>query len=276
MIVYADILITLNIIVDYFLLLCTSKILKRPLKPLKMLLGSVIGGISSLYIFLPSLLPLTETLIKLLTCFIITLTSFGFKNFKQFIKSVTVLFCITCAYGGIMIAVWHIFKPYGMVVNNSVVYFDISPVVLVFCTVTAYLMFVILSLIFKRSSQTAGVCEVKIFADEKETQISAILDTGNSIKDSFGNSEIIITDSSVAKNLFGEGNLSQNEDISHRYRLIPCNTVSGDCLLEAFRCDKAEIQSQKRTLVLDKPIIAISKTPINDGYNAIINPEILD
>jgi stage II sporulation protein GA (sporulation sigma-E factor processing peptidase) len=175
-----------------------------------------------------------------------------------------------------MIAVWHIFKPYGMLINNSVVYFDISPVVLVMSTVIAYFIFIFLSLIFKRSSNMADTCEVTIMAGENKTKISAIIDTGNSLKDNFGKSEIIITDSSVAYSLFGENDLSVNPKLKQRYRLIPCNTVSGECLLEGYRCDKAEIQSKNNKLILEKPIIALSKTPINDGYSAIINPEILD
>ena len=60
-----------------------------------------------------------------------------------------------------------------------------------------------------------------------------------------------------------------------RFRMIPCNTVSGNDLLEGYRCDEASVIGSNKTVILKKPILAVSKTPLDDGYNAIINPEIL-
>ena len=47
LIVYADVLIFLNIIVDYFLLLATGKILSLRVKTLSVVLAAVLGGLSS-------------------------------------------------------------------------------------------------------------------------------------------------------------------------------------------------------------------------------------
>ena len=87
MIVYVDILIVVNMIVDYFLLLCAKRFLKRKITTLRVVLASLEGGIFSLYIFLPQSAVIIEFLVRMSTCFVMSLTAFGFNNLKEFIKN---------------------------------------------------------------------------------------------------------------------------------------------------------------------------------------------
>ncbi len=276
MVVYADILIVLNFIVDYFLLLATAVLLKRKINSWRAVGGAAVGGVASLYIFLPAMPIFADIALKIVVCAVMALVTFGFKCARQFLKAFLLLFAVTCSYGGIMIAVLRIFGPKGMVINNSVVYFNISPLVLVAATVLAYLIFTVLSVIFRRSAATAAECSVTVFAENEKIEITAIADTGNSLKDTFGKSEVIIADKSVISALFGETDIAKNPSLSARFRVVPCSTVSGEGIMEGFRCDGAEISLAGRSITLDRPILAVSKTPLRDGYNAIINPEIFD
>lgn len=270
LIVYADVLIFLNLLVNYFLLCVSGKILNCNAKTLRIILSALLGGISSLYIFFPRLNIFTETLLKIATCSLMVLVCFGFKNIKSFLKSIGVLFLVTAAYGGIMFAFWILFCPKGMVINNSVVYFNISPLILIVCTVVGYIFFSIISPIFTQVSKFAKHCSITVFANGKSVRLDAIIDTGNSIEDIFSNSQIIIADRQKVNFLFET--LDNNNS---RYRLLPCTTISGSDVLEGFRCDSAVILNNNKQTVLQKPILAISKTKLNDGYNAIINPKTL-
>lgn len=272
-IVYADILIVLNLIVNYFLLLAAAKLLKIQIKTLRIVLSSLIGAVSSLYIFLPPAPVWVELIFKISLCLIMSAVCFGVKNSKFFIKAVFLLFSVTCAYAGIMMAVWHIFKPSGMVINNSVVYFDISPLVLVGSSAAVYFLFVILNFALQKNCVTAEECEISLNAKGNSVEFKAILDSGNSLVDIFGKSEIIIADRTVSEELFK--NISE-EELSPRFRMIPCNTVSGSDLLKGYRLDKALVYSKEKSITLEKPILAISKTPLNDGYKGIVNPKILE
>ncbi len=270
LIVYADVLIFLNLIVNYLLLSATCKILGIKTKSIRIILSALLGGISSLYIFLPKLSLLAETSLKLITCFLMIIICFKFQSIKSFIKNCLVLFIITFAYGGVMFAFWILFNPKGMVINNSVVYFNISPAVLIIFSVIGYILLSIGSKIFANVSKFAKKCSITVFAKEKQIRLDAIIDTGNSIEDIFSNSEIIIADKCNVDALF-----SSEDKATTRFRLLPCNTVSGYDMLEAFRCDSAVVVHNNTQTVLQKPLLAISKTRLNDGYNAIINPKIL-
>lgn len=273
LVVYADILIILNFLVDYFLLLAASHFLSGNIKTYRLLLSALLGGASSLYIFLPQINLFVDFLFKIFTLLIMSFVAFGFVCLKRYIKCVLIFTAVNCGYTGIMIAVWYLFKPNGMLVNNSVVYFNISPVVLVSLTVVGYVAFTLLNYVFSKTSKSAEKCIVKVTADGKTVELSAIIDTGNSIKDVFGMGEIIVVDRKSIELLFENNTFS--EELDSRYRAIPCGTVSGGGLLDGYRCDSGIIKAEHKTVKLNKPVLAVSKTNLPDDCSAIVNPDIL-
>ena len=117
--------------------------------------------------------------------------------------------------------------------------------------------------------------DVTVFANGKSVRLTAIADTGNSLEDGFGKSEVIIADLLSVKVLFGNLEVENNVGLKRRYQILPCSTVLGDSFLESFRCDSAIVECEGKKITLAKPLLAISKTGFNDDYNAIINPKIL-
>lgn len=274
MVVYADILVILNLIVDYFLLSASAAILRVKLSVFRQLASAAVGAFSSLYIFAPDLGLFFDLVFRAVICAVMVLCAFGFGGAKRFFRSAGVLFLVTCGFGGIMTAVWGAFRPKGMTVVNSVVYFNISPAVLIGASVITYLLFVLLKAIFSRTSQLADRCEITVTAEEKSITMDAIVDTGNSIKDYLSGSEVIIADGEFVKVLLGSDNPVTDIRLKKRYRILPLSTVSGGGTLDGFRCDSAVISDGERTVKLEKPILAVSKTPLRDDYQAIVNPEI--
>ncbi len=268
-------LLFLNLVVDYLLIAVAGSVLKKRPSVWRTVLGAGAGAISSLYIFLPPKSIFFEMLFKVFVCFIMSLCSFGFGCLKAFLRSMGVLVAVSCTYGGIMLAVWYLFKPKGMIINNSVVYFNISPLSLVCFSVVFYICFTVFSRMLSQNSEYAEKCQVEISANYNTTSFCAIVDTGNSIEDVFGKSEVIIADKSQVENLFGSLD-KQNNILRGRYRVLPCGTVSGDGILEGYRCDSATVTTNSKTVTLKKPIIAVSKLPIRDGYFGIVNPKTIN
>lgn len=274
--VYVDVLLVVNLIVDFFLLKITFKLLKANPKPIRILISSGIGAISSLYIFFPESTAFIDITVQLIISSLMMLSALGFKTLKYFLRSVAVFFTVTCVYGGIMTALWQVLKPKGMVINNSVVYFNISPLVLIVSTVSGYFLYLFLSKILALPSKTAKRCSLTLYASGKSVGLTGIIDTGNSITDILSGSEIIIVDKAVAVSLLGTENFLSDPVYATRYRTVPCDTVMGRSLLEGFRCDMGEIRFEDKIISLNNPIIALSKTPIKENYSAILNPKILE
>ena len=61
-------LLSINLLLDYLLLLATAKFLGLPYRKVRLLLGALSGAATSLIILLPSLPFLLSSGIKLLTC----------------------------------------------------------------------------------------------------------------------------------------------------------------------------------------------------------------
>ena len=274
--VYVDVLLVVNLIVDFFLLKITFKLLKTDPKPIRVLISSGIGAVSSLYIFFPESTAFINITYQLIIGSLIMLTALGFKSLKYFLRSVAVFFTVTCVYGGIMTALWQVLKPKGMVINNSVVYFNISPLVLILSTVSGYFLYLFLNKILALPSKTAKRCGLTLYALGKSVGLTGIIDTGNSITDILSGSEIIIVDKAVAVSLLGTEDFLGDPVYATRYRTVPCETVMGRSLLDGFRCDMGEIRFEDKTIYLNNPIIALSKTPIKENYSAILNPKILE
>ena len=273
MTVYADILIILELAVNYFLLALTAALLRLESSIPRQLAAALVGALSSLTIFLPEFSEPLLVAIQLLVALIMACVAFSARRLKRVLRNTAVLFAVSCGYAGGMMAIWTLLHPSGMVVHNSVVYFNISPLFLVLFSTGAYFAVMLFRYILGRNASLAERCTVKLFAQQSSIELEAIADTGNSLEDVFGLSEIIIADRAAAYALLGD--LDSNDELKKRYRALPCSTVSGDGMLDGYRCDKAYIEYNGKTLELRRPILAVSKQSLGQDYSAIVNPKIL-
>ncbi len=274
MTVYADVLIAVNTFINFFLLLLTAVLNKLCYKRLRIILGALSGGILALTILLPDTNTIIDILIKIATALIMVIISFGIISFKCFLRNVLTLFIESYIFAGIMLGIWYSFRPKNIIINNSVVYFDVSVAFLICVTVIIYLCITLFSSLFKRNAVTAQKCKVKLIFNEHTINLTAILDTGNSLEDIFNKKEVITVDNKLLKILCGGKELSSDE-FSDRYRILPCKTVSGDTVLEGVRCDKMIIDISGESYEFIHPVALSSKTEFSDDFNAVLNAEIL-
>ena len=94
-VIYIDVLICVNLVINYFLILATSKFLYLKLKRLRLILGEVLGAVYSLYILLPDYSVFVSLIIRLFMAVTIMGAVFGFKNFKILAKSVAYFFVVS-------------------------------------------------------------------------------------------------------------------------------------------------------------------------------------
>lgn len=272
-VIYADILMLVNLIVDYFLLLLCGVILQRKPPFWRTFLGAAAGAISSLYIFFPKSNTFVEIAINLLISSIIVLITFGYHTTKKYLRAVLCFFAITFLYAGAMLCVWNLFKPHGLIIHNSVVYYDISAVFLILFSVIGYFISATIGFFLRKRGKTATRCQVRLTLRNNFVTVEGIIDSGNSLVDTFGMCEVIIADNKVVQSLFGY--TLDNDFCRSRYRALPCSTVSDATILDGYRIDDAEIICNSKAVKVKKPILAISKTNLTD-CGAIINPKTIE
>ena len=80
---------------------------------------------------------------------LIIFITFGKCKIKAYIKRVLIFFALSFSFGGLMIFIYLAFKPKGMGIYNDVIYFDISPVLLIILTLVCYYILLLIKKLTK-------------------------------------------------------------------------------------------------------------------------------
>ena len=103
-VVYADVLVVINIIVNYFLLRASAAVISFDFKAWRFLVSSVLGGTFSLIIFVDGLPAALLAAVKLLFLLLMVLAAFGYGSFKRFFKCCAAFLASNLAFAGLMLA----------------------------------------------------------------------------------------------------------------------------------------------------------------------------
>lgn len=282
--VYIDILLCVNLIINYFILLAVSKFTKITPRQYRLILGGGFGALCSLIILLPEINGFINVLIKLIIAAIIVLIAFGRQSRKVFLKNMGVFFLISFCFCGIMIAFWFVFTPKGMVVNNSVVYFNISPVIMIVSSVVCYFILRLVSKLSGRETPGIEICKIRIIGNSTYAEIYGKVDTGNSLTEPFSNAPVIVADRKSVKKVIPKEieelltyknkaiNTSSNKDLPKSIRFIPFNSVGGDGILPAFIPEEIYINN---ALYKGNVYIALcGDNRLTGECKAMVNPQI--
>ncbi len=255
LIVYVDILIVLNTLVNYFILLAIRKTTRSYTRRFRIALGAFIGGFSSLLLFL-EYLNIIMTLLKILSGVLMIAVTFGIKPFKQFIKRLFFLFAITFLFGGVTYAIYILFGKDILLYSNGIIYFDVDMTFLVICSVVSYCIITIIIKYMDKKASKNKEYYVTVENNGKSVSCIALMDTGNSLREPFSDYPVIMADKSVFNQLYTEETI----------RLIPISTVNGESIIKAFKPQKLIIGD----FVSDKVYIGESGSTL-DEYKIILN-----
>ncbi|MBO5858750.1 MAG: sigma-E processing peptidase SpoIIGA [Clostridia bacterium] len=273
-VIYADILVAINMIVNYFLLRACTSVTGADCKTVRMFLSSAVGGLFSLIIFIENIPPLINTAIKLAFLGGMVAVAFGFGTLRAFVKNCSAVLIANFIFAGIMFALSVFVAPEKAIYKNGIVYFDIDIVTL---TVSAFVCYGILSLLtrFSRSRNPAeSIYELTVTYNGKEVTGKALYDTGNTLRDSFSGRPVIIAEREFAEKLFGE-----NEDITTQksFRLIPYSTIKNGGALPAFLAEKITLKTPLKMARAEKIFIAVTdKKFISGDFCALLGTPVAD
>ncbi len=277
MVVYADVLIVLNLFINFFILKLTAALCRDRCRTLRLLLGALVGALFSLYIFLPTSGILVETAFRLAMSGVIILTCFGFDSFKSFVRRTAVFFAASFLYAGAMMGVWALCGTDRLAINNGIVYVDISPLVLILATVASYAGISLIRWMAKKHAYEGKRCRLAITVGEKTVVITALVDTGHSLTDALTDKQVLIVEQRVAKQLLHTVPTPElvlaGGKMPNGFRMIPYSAIGGHGLLPAFEADRVELErADGKRQILSQLLIAISAEPLGEDYRAIISP----
>ena len=271
--VYADVLLALNFVINYFLLLSVGRIMRAKISRVGICLGAAFGAACSLTLFLPPMPFFLNFLIKLAICSGMILISFRLNGGRGYLRYLLVTCAVTFGFGGAMFALWLTIAPEGMVYRNGTVYFSLSPGFVIAVTVACYTIITLAGKICRRLELSAGECEAVVRGKGNARPLRLIFDTGNLLTEPFSGLPVIVAKKSSLLRVMPEG--FPERSAGPNFRVIPYTAVGGEGLLCAFRPESLELRLGRRRKNV-ACYLAVSEGLESCDYDGIVNPEIFD
>ena len=273
-VIYADILVAVNMTVNYFLLRACCAVTGADCKTLRLFLSAVAGGFFSLIIFINGIPFWANAVIKILFLSFMVAVAFGAKTLRNFAKNCAAFFISNFVFAGIMLAVCTFVAPNRALYKNGVVYFDINVITLVAASLFCYGILSVLSRFSRVRAPAQSIYELTVTYNQNDVKCTALYDTGNSLRDSFSGRPVIIADKSFVQKLTGE-----NADITEQknFRLIPYTTIKNGGALPAFMAEKITLKTANGRVSASDIYIAVSEQKIiSGGFSALLGTPVFD
>lgn len=260
-VIYADILITINLAVDYLLLFASARIAGAKFKRIFGLLAAFVGALYSLIILfdLPAFVfAVTRFAASALMIFV----TFGKRTFTEFLRLLFIFYICSFLFSGFMILLNSAFHADSFFAGNGIIYFEFSAVGIVLSGTAAFFVTEFLRRLF-RKGEPEGVCSVRIFYGGKSLVLKGFTDTGNDLCEPFTGTPVAVCRARSLQLILPQEMLSAEDDydLSTRLgmKLIPCKTVSGGVLMPAFRPEKLLLNMQGAVFEAEEVLIGLSR-----------------
>ena len=214
-VIYADVLVSVNIFITYIILVCTRLAAKqRCFGRLMSAAASVIGGFSSLIVLAGDIGIFFSILFRVVTAAVICAVAFVPRSLKVFLRCFAAFFLVSFIFGGLMFAVEAAFMPHGLIFYNGTVYFDISVSSLALMCLFCYGVFIAADHFIKRRAADGTVYELTVFFRGRSASVNALYDTGNTAADTLSGRPVVLVSLNAAAPLFtfDEFKYLKNED----------------------------------------------------------------
>ena len=189
--IYLDLVFIINFFFDFLLLYGTSKILKRLISLKRLLLGSIVGAFSIVFLLFP-LNSLELLILKVFLSTVIILITFGRKNFFQ---NMLYFYLLSIILGGTL----YLFDITISYKNTGILFitngYSLNFILVI--TTTPIIIYLYVKEHLNYKTKIAHKFQVEIKLNSISYQLEAILDTGNNLTDPYKKRSIILIDKKV-------------------------------------------------------------------------------
>ncbi|MFO7820359.1 MAG: sigma-E processing peptidase SpoIIGA [Halanaerobacter sp.] len=295
LVVYLDLFLGVNFIMNYLLLWATAKLSDLKYKVWRLLLISLLGTCYTIIVILPQFRFLNKILIHIIISMLMILGSFAPVRKKDFFKAVGYFYLITFATAGGILALYNLTG--GSPLNSLAGILNISPDNLWLMIFASFFIIIIgqFGWIFIQQKILPNIfcLKIEITFDEQVEELVALVDTGNHLQDPLTKIPVVVAELGALRDLLPveiiellesaqqDENMLFEEEIdtswAKRFRLIPFSSLGAEKgMLIGFRPDNILIKTQEEELSTERVIIALKKGELNqsDDYQALLNPEL--
>ena len=292
-VVYLDILLALNLIINYFLLFATAKLSGRQLRQLRILLAASMGAAYSMILFIPLRSPLLLGLSKLAMSLGMVRVLNPWEGKRQYLKEFVIFFAVNFLFAGFMLLLCFLLKENSPLFYNGIVYFPVSAGMLITCTALAYIFVELFFRLFRTQPAAGRSYQVAVTYHGREVLLHGTVDTGNLLTDPLSGKPVCVCSYQSVRELLDpelaplfqgdagytgilqkEGRLSQAVS-SGKIRFLPYKTVSGAGILPVFEPDRFVMTAEDGTVTTAEWLyIGVSDKKIKADGEILLHPEL--
>jgi len=242
--IYIDLFFLFNTIMDIIIITSVSILLKRKTTYKRILISSLLGGLSSLMLFTS----INRLLLELITIILMITIAFKYKNIRYFLTNILYTYILSILLGGLI----YLF--------NSKVTLNIYLNYLVIIILSIEVMTLYIKESKKIKNTYNNYYKVDIyFKDKEKISLIGFLDTGNNLYDPYKKRPIILVDKKY-----------QKED---KFILVPYHTINGEGLLKCIKPEKVYIEKIGYKTNL---LVAFSSSPSTiNGVEVLLHKDLM-
>ena len=193
MTIYIDIVLLENIIMNYIILFATAIVLKIKIKHIRIFIASLLGAIYSIIAYMGILKLYSSIVMKILLSLLIVYIAFNPQNLKKMWKNLVMFYFISFVFGGVAFALIYVVKPQDILMKKGL-FLGTYPLktVLLGAVISFTVILVAFKIIKGKFSKKDMFCDLEIKINNKIVKTTAMIDTGNCLKEPITNSTVII------------------------------------------------------------------------------------
>lgn len=267
MIIYVDVLFGINFISSFVMIWAVIKCMNLRAKKWRVILSSVVSAVISVLIFCMGERR-AALILRLILPFISVVTAVGYDK-----KHIAAFYLASALSMGISVILFS-FMGTGAAMRFGIIYVNLPVKMLFFALIFSYAAVECFARLLKRR-QNMDIHNVRICLGKNKVTISAIFDSGNSLKEPLTKKPVIVAQWEGVKSLFDGCSYEEVIENTDKYGLwtIPYKTAGGEGVMYAFL--------SKNTLLDKKPAsdMFIGITPVRlsekGEYAGLLNNEII-
>lgn len=280
---------------NYIILYATSIITKSKISILRIIISSLIGAIYSIVIYVTNLSILSNLIPKILLSIVMVFIAYNPTKIKILGRQILFFYLTSFVFGGVSLALIHFINPQSIfnlkdisIEENTIKIIILSGVLGFFIIIIAF------KLARSKVSKKDMFCNIKIKLNQKIIETTAMIDTGNLLKEPITDIPVIIVEHTLLYGIMPKeilnnlekilcGNFDnipekiKNEYIA-RLKVIPYSSLGKqNGMLIGIKADSVEIQKTDENIIRSQIVIGIyDKSLTKKGeYRALLGIDLI-
>lgn len=262
MVIYLDVVLFENFIVNAFLLLLTCQSTLHKPKKLRLFMAAAFGSLYVITMFYKSTYFLTLLPFKLLAALLMIIITMGYNTLRETLKLFILFLLYSMGLAGLCVFI-ELQKGNNCSIDFAIVNFSYKTVMLciMICYITIYF---IIKFLKDRGFTEEFIYDVEMKKGGCSKEFKAFLDTGNELKEPVTGLPVIL----VERKLLAKITIKEDE-----LYIIPYMVIKGGTgTLKAFKADEVCVKNKKKSLVISAMIAYSDNTLCKDGmYHALLS-----